>query len=120
MCKNMPSLVLAMPWIQMTRSLVILPLSMHSTHAWGQKPRESQVLVQNIVIKYTQNYEIIRKKNTSLLSRLRGSTSSILQVIPDRYDLPVMRTHSGRHQLVCLVRIRMNGSYNICDFDKTS
>ncbi|XP_026331998.1 uncharacterized protein LOC113239294 [Hyposmocoma kahamanoa] len=37
-------------------------------------------------------YAIIRKRTASLLSRLRGSANSILKVIPDRYDLPVMKS----------------------------
>lgn len=36
-------------------------------------------------------HAIIRKKTASLLSRVRSSSNSILQVIPDRYDLPVMK-----------------------------
>ncbi|XP_026314275.1 uncharacterized protein LOC113225991 [Hyposmocoma kahamanoa] len=37
-------------------------------------------------------YAIIRKRTASLLSRLRGSANSILKVIPDRYNLPVMKS----------------------------
>lgn len=37
-------------------------------------------------------HAIMRKKTASLLSRLRSSANSILQVIPDRYDLPIMKS----------------------------